>query len=98
VRCLSAYAIKCADEAKAYLNHPVLGPRLIACAEAIIEFEGRSASDIFGSPDDLKLKSCATLFASALPAGSIFDRTIDKYYHGERDDRTLERLRELSRG
>lgn len=86
------YAIKSVDEVKAYLNHPVLGPRLHACSDAVLKIEGRSASDIFGSPDDLKLKSCATLFASVLPAGSVFDRLLAKYYRGARDDRTLSLL------
>ena len=58
------YAIKSIDEAKEYLNHPVLGARLLECARAVIDVEGRSIAEIFGSPDDLKLRSCATLFAS----------------------------------
>jgi uncharacterized protein (DUF1810 family) len=86
------YAIKSAAEAKAYLDHPVLGPRLLECAEAVVQFNGRSAAEIFGSPDDLKLRSSATLFASVLPAGSVFDRLVEKYYRGERDGKTLELL------
>jgi uncharacterized protein (DUF1810 family) len=84
------YAIKSVSEAEAYLAHPVLGPRLVECAEAALGVEGRSASEIFGSPDDLKLRSCATLFASVSPAGSVFERLLVKYYQGERDDRTLD--------
>ena len=61
------YAIKSVAEAQAYLAHPVLGPRLLECAEAVVRVEGRSAAEIFGSPDDLKLRSCATLFASLTP-------------------------------
>lgn len=57
------YAIKSVAEAKAYLSYPILGPRLIECAEAALRVEGRSAYEIFGSPDDRKLKSCAALFA-----------------------------------
>ena len=83
------FAIKSVDEAKAYLAHPILGPRLVACAEAVLRVEGRSAREIFGSPDDLKLRSSATLFASVLPAGSVFERLLVKYYGGVRDDRTL---------
>ncbi|MEP6914762.1 MAG: DUF1810 domain-containing protein [Acidobacteriota bacterium] len=86
------YAIGSLDEAKAYLDHPVLGPRLLQCAETVVGVEGRSASDIFGSPDDLKLRSSATLFASVLPKGSVFDRLLDKYYQGNRDVRTLQLL------
>ncbi len=86
------YAIKSTAEAKAYLEHPLLGPRLLACAEAAVRVEGRSATEIFGTPDDLKLRSCATLFACVSPKGSVFDRLLAKYYGGERDGRTLELL------
>jgi uncharacterized protein (DUF1810 family) len=86
------YAITSLAEAEAYLRHPVLGPRLVACAEAALGVEGRSAYDIFGSPDDLKLRSCATLFACVTPSGSIFDRLLAKYYGGERDEKTLRLL------
>jgi uncharacterized protein (DUF1810 family) len=82
------YALKSIAEAEAYLGHPVLGPRLIECAEAVLGFEGRSAFEIFGSPDDMKLKSCATLFACVSPPGSVFDRLLEKYYRGERDSKT----------
>ena len=83
------YAIKSIAEAKAYLCHPVLGPRLMECAEAVVRIEGRSAREIFGSPDDVKLRSCATLFACVSPVGSVFDRLLSKYFRGERDDKTL---------
>lgn len=86
------YAIKSLDEARAYLDHPVLGPRLAEIAEAALSVEGRSAREIFGSPDDLKLRSCATLFAIASPPGSVFGRLLDKYFRGEPDARTLELL------
>jgi uncharacterized protein (DUF1810 family) len=86
------YAIKSLDEARAYLAHPVLGPRLRQCAEAALGVEGRSATEVFGSPDDLKLRSCATLFACVSPPGSVFHRLLDKYYGGERDRKTLRLL------
>ncbi len=86
------YAIKSVAEAKAYLDHPILGPRLLECAEAVVRVEGRSATDIFGSPDDLKLRSCATLFACVAPRDSVFDRLLRKYYGGGRDGRTLQLL------
>ncbi len=86
------YAIKSIAEAKAYLDHPILGPRLRECAEAAVGVEGRSATEIFGTPDDLKLRSCATLFAFVSPPGSVFDRLLAKYYRGERDSRTLQLL------
>jgi uncharacterized protein (DUF1810 family) len=83
------YAIKNLDEARAYLEHPVLGQRLLACAEAVLRAEGRSAHDIFGSPDDLKLKSSATLFACVSPTGSVFHQLLAKYYPGDVDTKTL---------
>jgi uncharacterized protein (DUF1810 family) len=86
------YSIKSVDEARAYLDHPLLGPRLVECAEAAMGVEGRSAYQIFGSPDDMKLKSCATLFASVSPPDSVFARLLDKYYQGQRDGQTLQWL------
>ena len=86
------YSIKSAAEAKAYLNHPLLGQRLAECVEAALSVEGRSAYEIFGSPDDMKLRSCATLFGYVSPAGSVFDRLLQKYFQGERDSKTLRLL------
>ena len=83
------YAIKSIDEARAYLAHPILGPRLLACAEAAVGVEGRTAHDIFGSPDDLKLKSCATLFACVSPPGSVFERVLEQYCGGQPDEKTV---------
>lgn len=83
------YSIKSIAEAKAYLSHPVLGPRLSECAEATLGIEGRSAFEVFGSPDDMKLRSCATLFGYVSSDGSVFDRLLDKYFQGERDGKTL---------
>ena len=83
------YAVKSIGEARAYLAHPVLGRRLTECAEAALRADGMSALDIFGSPDDMKLRSCATLFAAVSPAGSVFHRLIDKYFDGKRDEQTL---------
>ena len=83
------YAIASLAEAGAYLRHELLGPRLIACAEAALAVEGSSAREIFGSPDDLKLRSSATLFAQVSPAGSVFHRLLDKYFGGEPDEATL---------
>lgn len=92
------YSIKSVEEAQAYLEHPLLGPRLLRCAEAVVGVEGRSATEIFGSPDDLKLRSSATLFASVLPPGSMFDRLIAKYYAGVRDGKTLHLLHNRAGG
>ena len=84
------YAIRSLAEARDYLAHPVLGPRLLACAEAALAAPG-SAHEIFGSPDDWKLRSCATLFEKA-GGPPVFARLLDRFYGGERDPKTLERL------
>ena len=89
------YSIKSVAEAKAYLAHSTLGPRLETCAEVLLRIDGRSALDIFGSPDDMKLRSCATLFSSVSPKGSVFHRVIDKYFRGEPDDTTLGLIRKV---
>jgi uncharacterized protein (DUF1810 family) len=83
------YAIRSEEEAKAYLAHPVLGPRLVECAEAVMRVEGRTATEIMGSPDDMKLKSCATLFAYVSPERSVFRLILEKYYGGDPDNKTL---------
>lgn len=83
------YAIASLEEAEAYLRHEVLGPRLVACAEAALAVKGRSAREIFGSPDDLKLRSSATLFAQVSRAGSVFHRLLDRYFNSEPDEATL---------
>jgi uncharacterized protein (DUF1810 family) len=90
------YAIKSRAEAEAYLAHPTLGPRLVACAEAVLAVKGRSAREIFGSPDDLKLRSSATLFARVSPPGSVFQRLIERYFDGEPDAKTLRLLDEAA--
>ena len=88
------YAIKSKDEAKAYLDHPLLGKRLRECAEALLKIEGKSAAEIFGYPDDLKLRSSMTLFASASAADSVFSRVLAQYFGGEPGQRTLELLQQ----
>lgn len=86
------YAIKSRDEAIAYANHPVLGARLRECARAVAAAQGRSAGEIFGSPDDIKLKSCMTLFASLSDSDPVFDTILERFFGGERDTRTLQLL------
>ena len=86
------YAIKSRDEARAYLGHPVLGPRLVECAEAALGAEGKEALDIFGAPDDMKLRSCATLFATVSPDGSVFHRLLGRFFGGRPDETTLQLL------
>ena len=86
------YAIKSIAEAKAYLLHPVLGPRLIECAEALLPIQGKTATEILGFPDDLKLRSSATLFKAVSEPDSVFTRVIDRYFHGNPDQKTLDLL------
>jgi uncharacterized protein (DUF1810 family) len=83
------YSIKSAEEARLYLNHPVLGARLLQCAEAVLAIEGKTALEIFGFPDDQKLKSSMTLFACVKDSESVFVRVLDKYFNGKRDKKTL---------
>ncbi|HEV8541879.1 MAG TPA: DUF1810 domain-containing protein [Verrucomicrobiae bacterium] len=89
------YAIKSRAEAEAYLRHPILGSRLLECVTALLQLDGRFAHDIFGSPDDLKLRSCATLFATVnndSKNGSIFHRLLTKYYPAQGPDPNTLRL------
>lgn len=83
------YEIASLDEARAYLDHPMLGPRLTECCEAMLAVSGKSARDILGMPDDMKLRSSATLFASVSEPGSIFHQVLDRYFGGEADSKTL---------
>jgi len=87
------YAIASLDEARAYLAHPVLGARLRACTELVFDVEGKSAHDIFGSPDDLKFHSSLTLFARAAPSERIFSQALEKYFASRPDNATMVRLR-----
>lgn len=83
------YAIRSAEEAAAYLRHPVLGPRLVASAEAVLRVTNYSAREIFGTPDDMKLRSSATLFAQVSAPGSVFQQILERYFDAEPDPRTL---------
>jgi uncharacterized protein (DUF1810 family) len=84
------YAIKDLPEAEEYLAHPVLGSRLIEISKATLAIEGRTASQIFGSPDDMKLHSCMTLFSMVDNADPVFNKVIDKYYNGRPDAKTTD--------
>jgi uncharacterized protein (DUF1810 family) len=84
------YAIGTFDEARAYNRHPILGKRLWRCAQTVLRLKGRSAREIFGTPDDLKLRSCATLFDRVVAPGSVFHWLLDKYFQGQRDQKTLQ--------
>ncbi len=84
------YAIKSLEEARQYLSHPILGARLLECSGIVLAIEGQSSiSEIFGYPDDLKLKSSMTLFSCVSDSPSVFDKVLDKYFRGERDAKTL---------
>lgn len=89
------YAIKSRIEVGEYLDHPILGARLRECAEAVLAIQGRSVSEIFAFPDDLKLKSSMTLFAHFTEENSVFLRVLEKYFSGERDAKTIEFLEKL---
>jgi uncharacterized protein (DUF1810 family) len=86
------FAISSTPEAKAYLNHPLLGPRLRACTELVNAIEGRAIEDVFGYPDHLKFHSSMTLFARAAPQDPVFHTALQKFFGGQLDPRTLERL------
>lgn len=86
------YAISSLDEAKAYLRHPILGPRLRDCTRLVLLVEGRSAHAILGSPDDMKFRSCLTLFGRAAPEDRIFQDALEKYFDGEEDPLTTAKL------
>jgi uncharacterized protein (DUF1810 family) len=87
------YSIKSIEEAQQYLNHPVLGKRLLKCTEAVLALKGGSVSEIFGYPDDMKFKSSMTLFEQVTGPGSVFSSALDRYCHGERDTSTLRLLK-----
>jgi len=89
------YGIVSLAEARAYIAHPVLGPRLMRCTEAVLAVEGRSLREIFGSPDDLKFCSSMTLFSRADGGDeSVFRRAIDCFCSGREDERTVELLQQ----
>ena len=83
------YGIASLDEARAYLGHPVLGPRLRECCALMLAVPGRSAHEILGSPDDLKFRSCLTLFSLAAPEEAVFRQGLERFYAGEPDPRTV---------
>jgi uncharacterized protein (DUF1810 family) len=92
----SAMAVRCAisskQEAQAYLENAILGPRLRLCTELVLRVEGRSVTQIFGSPDDLKFRSSMTLFAKATPENKVFQDALEKYFEGQPDHLTIDRL------
>lgn len=87
------YALGSLAEARAYLEHALLGPRLLECCRAVLALEGRTALEIFGTPDNLKLCSSATLFAAVTAPNSLFSQLLTKYFAGRHDERTLALIR-----
>ena len=88
------YAIKSVEEARAYLNHPILGHRLIEISTALLSIPEKNANNVFGTPDDMKLKSSMTLFASIAEADPCFKKVLDAYFQGKMDEKTLKLLKE----
>ena len=89
------YSIKTIEEAKEYIEHPVLGKRLLECTSILLNIEGKSAFSIFGYPDDLKLRSSMTLFNYVAPQYTLFADVLEKYFQGEPDQQTLSILQTL---
>jgi uncharacterized protein (DUF1810 family) len=92
------YAIRSLGEARAYLQHPVLGARLVECTQAVNDIQGSSAHEVFGTPDDKKFRSSMTLFELVAGPDSTFAASLAKYFSGERDARTIELVRLASEG
>jgi uncharacterized protein (DUF1810 family) len=86
------YAIGSLDEARAYLDHPLLGPRLLECCEALLSHHGKSAEEILGGIDAIKLRSSMTLFLRAAPESQVFQQVLDRYFEGAADAATDVRL------
>ena len=87
------FAIVSLDEARAYLRHNILGPRLEECTSLVLRVDDRTACRIFGAPDDMKFRSCMTLFAHVTGADSVYARALDQYFSGVPDNQTLKRLK-----
>jgi len=87
------FGITGVNEARAYLAHPSLGPRLCECVQTLLKHDDLSAFQIFGAPDDLKLRSCLTLFNEVDPELDVFRRALDQFFGGESDDRTMKMIR-----
>ena len=89
------FSIKSLEEGRAYLEHPVLGPRLVEACEILLTLKGTSINEVMGFPDDLKLLSSMTLFETFSESNSVFTRIIDVYFDGERDEATLEIIKSI---
>lgn len=91
------YALSGREEARAYLAHPVLGPRLLECCRAALEIPTSDPWEVFGSPDDMKFCSCLTLFALTEPSLPVFEELLDKFYAGKKDPRTIRILEQMEK-
>ena len=89
------YAIKSKEEAKGYIEDPVLGKRLIEISQALFQIESDDAEMVMGWPDNLKLRSCMTLFAEVAPEQPVFRNVMEKFYDGEMDGKTLDILKKM---
>jgi len=83
------FGLKDLDEAREYLEHPILGKRLVEISQAALGQKGKTAMEIFGRPDERKLKSCMTLFSQIQNADQVFNKVLEKYYSGEKDEKTI---------
>jgi len=92
------FAISSLAEARAYLEHPILGDRLRACSRLVADVDGRTIEEIFGCPDDMKFRSSMTLFAQATADNQVFNDCLQKYYSGEPDPMTLLQLQSPESG
>lgn len=91
------YALSGLEEARAYLAHPVLGLRLLECCQVVLAIPTNDPWEVFGSPDDMKFRSCLTLFALAEPSRPIFEELLDKFYEGQKDLRTIQSLEQMEK-
>jgi len=89
------YAISSLEEARAYLEHPTLGPRLRECTQRVMDIEGRTAEEIFGQTDAMKLRSCMTLFSQATQDNEVFVDALAKYFGGSVDPLTMQALESI---
>lgn len=90
------YGLQDGQEARAFLQHPLLGRRLLELCQVLVALPGQNATNIMGSPDDLKLRSCMTLFAAVDPAQPLFQQVLDKFYQGQPDPQTLRLLQQAA--
>ena len=89
------YSIRNMDETKEYLAHPVLGERLLECSNIILNINGKTVDDVFGYPDNMKLKSCMTLFNFVAPEQKVFADVLKKYFAGKPDEQTIAILQKM---